>query len=104
MFSPEELEQLKQVLSQLKANEPELQKTDQNPNNKEHFLENKPLKAKKKSEPALCKTPAQMLVIAGLLTEFLEVHSITVKKDQVVTVVLTSSLKKKHCHLDSQED
>lgn len=47
-----------------------------------------------------------MLVIAGLLTEFLEVHSITVKKDHLVTVVLTGSLKKKHCHLDldSQED
>lgn len=57
MFSPEELEQLKQVLSQLKANEPELQKTDQNPNNKEHFLENKPLEAKKKANQPCVKLP-----------------------------------------------
>lgn len=48
MFSPEELEQLKQLLTQLEVKGPELQKTDQVPTNKEHSLEDQSLEAKKK--------------------------------------------------------
>ena len=48
---------------------------------------------KKKTTPKL--TPQHMAVIAGLLTNALEVQSIMLDKDQTIEIVLVGSIRKK---------
>jgi hypothetical protein len=52
-----------------------------------------PNNPKKKTAPKL--TPQQLAVIAGLLTNALEVQSIMLDRDQTIEIVLVGSIRKK---------
>jgi len=52
-----------------------------------------PNKQNQKATPKL--TPQQLAVIAGLLTNALEVQSIMLDKDQTIEIVLVGSIRKK---------
>ncbi|MCL6589302.1 MAG: hypothetical protein K6U80_05035 [Firmicutes bacterium] len=96
MFSPDDLEKIRQAMIPLGAkNAPDCDKK-KSKKNKDRDRDNN--KSPGDNGANICDfinlTPAQILIIAGFLAGVLEVTSVLVDKDQAVQIVLSGSLKR----------
>lgn len=86
MFSSEDLERIKQKISQLQNNI----KKDQNVRKKDKLSNEE----NETNDFGIGLNPSEILVIAGIMGGVLEVSSILLTRDQGVEIVLSGSLKR----------
>lgn len=84
MFSEEELERIKEIIALFNSGA----------NSKNNTDRNEKAVTSKNTAPKGNLKPAEILVLAGLLSGALEVSSISVGRDQVVDVSLVGSLRR----------
>lgn len=100
MFSPDDLEKIKRLLSEVGFNgkreqEDECNQGCKNKKNKKTTSNGGPNRTATDGQTCLNLNSSQLLVLAGILTGVLDVESILVSRDQTIDIVLTGTLRRK---------
>lgn len=100
MFSPDDLENIKRILSEVgfigkREQEDEPNQGCKNKKNKKKSNDEGPNQTTDGSQGCISLNASQLLVVAGLLTGVLDVESILVSRDQTIDIVVTGTLRRR---------
>jgi len=100
MFSPDDLEKIKGILSEVgfigkREQEDEPNQDCKNKRNKKNSNSGSTNQTADSSQGCISLNASQLLVVAGILAGVLDVESVLVSRDQSVDIVVTGSLRRR---------